>query len=99
MKQAIWYLLFAVMVVLSYQAYVNSQDDPETEAMSRDAVCQVDTDCGLTSQSAATMRKTDVFARHYNWPSKNGNYVATCKRDYVFFGHWKCTAQPGQLAR
>lgn len=99
MKQFIWYLLFAVMVFVSYQGYVNSKDDPETEAMARDAVCAVDKDCGLTPQVLANVRVTDIFSRKYQWASKGGSFVATCKREYVFVGHWKCEAQPGQLAR
>jgi hypothetical protein len=99
MKQFIWYLLFAVMVFISYQGYVNSKDDPETEAMSRDAVCALDKDCGLPAQSLASVRATDIFSRKYQWNAKAGSYVATCKREYMFVGHWKCEAQAGQLGR
>jgi hypothetical protein len=99
MKQFIWYLLFAVMLFVSYQGYVNSKDDPETEALSRQAVCDVDKDCGIAPQAQAGVRATDIFSRKYQWVSKSGTYVATCKREYMFVGHWKCEAQPGQLAR
>lgn len=99
MKQFIWYLLFAVMVFVSYQGYVNSKDDPETEAMAREAVCAVDKDCGLLPAMQANVRSTDIFSRNYQWASKGGNFVATCKREYMFVGHWKCVAQPGQIAR
>ena len=99
MKQFIWYLLFAVCVFVSYQAYVNSKDDPETEAMSREAVCANDKDCGIAPQAQAGVRTTDIWSRRYQWTSKAGSYVATCKREHVFLGHWKCEAQPGQIGR
>lgn len=99
MKQFIWYLLFAIMVFVSYQGYVNSKDDPETEAMSRDAVCALDKECGLVAGSQANVRVTDIMSRNYQWNAKAGSYVATCKREYVFVGHWKCEARPGQIGR
>ncbi len=99
MKQFIWYLLFGITVFVSYQGYVNSKDDPETEAMSRDVVCALDKECGLTSTSLANVRTTDIMSRNYQWNAKKGSYVATCKREYVFVGHWKCEARPGQIGR
>lgn len=99
MKQFIWYLLFGITVFVSYQGYVNSKDDPETEAMSRDVVCALDKECGLTATSLANVRTTDITSRNYQWNAKAGSYVATCKREYVFVGHWKCEARPGQIAR
>lgn len=99
MKQFIWYLLFAVMVFVSYQGYVNSRDDPATETMAREAVCAADKDCGLAPQSMANVRMTDIWSRKYQWASKSGSFVATCTREYTFFGHWQCVAQPGQLGR
>ena len=99
MKQFIWYLLFAAAVFVSYQGYVNSRDDPETEAMAREAVCAVDKECGLAPQSLASVRVTDIMSRKYQWNSKGGSHVATCKREYMFAGHWKCEAQPRQLGR
>ena len=99
MKQLIWYLLFAVMVFVSYQGYVNSVDDPETEAMAREAVCAVDKECGVGPKDLAVVRVTDIMSRKYQWNSKGGSHVATCKREYMFLGHWKCEAQPGQIGR
>jgi len=99
MKQFIWYLLFGITVFVSYQGYVNSKDDPETEAMSRDTVCALDKECGLTATSLANVRTTDIMSRNYQWNAKAGSYVATCKREYVFVGHWKCEARPGQIGR
>lgn len=99
MKQFIWYLLFAVCVFVSYQGYVNSKDDPETEAMSREAVCVLDKDCGIAPAAQAGVRTTDIWSRNYQWTSKSGSYVATCKREYTFVGHWNCVAQPGQIGR
>jgi len=99
MKQLIWYLLFAAMVFVSYQGYVNSQDSPETEAMAREAVCAVDKECGLAATDLASVRVTDIMSRKYQWNLKSGSQVATCKREYMFFGHWKCEAQPGQIGR
>jgi hypothetical protein len=95
MKQFIWYLLFGITVFVSYQGYVNSKDDPETEAMSRDAVCALDKECGLVATSLANVRTTDIMSRNYQWNAKAGSYVATCKREYVFVGNWKCEAQSG----
>ncbi len=99
MKQFIWYLLFGVMVFVSYQGWVNSKDDPETEAMSRDAVCAVEKECALKPTDLASVRTTDITSRNYQWNTPKGSYVATCKREYVFVGHWKCTAQGGQIGR
>ena len=99
MKQSIWYLLFVVMLFVSYQGYMNAQDDPETEAMARDAVCAVDKDCGIAVGAQAGVRKTDIMSRNYQWSSKSGSYVATCTREYKFLGHWSCVAQPGQIGR
>lgn len=100
MKQFIWYLLFGVMVFVAYQGYVNSKDDPETEAMSLDAVCAVEKECGMkASVDTAVVRTTDIWSRNYQWNTKKGSYVATCKREYVFVGHWKCEARPGQIGR
>jgi len=99
MKQFIWYLLFGVAVFVSYQGYVNSKDDPETEALAREAVCAVDKDCGIAAQDLAVVRTTDIMSRNYQWNSKGGSHVATCKREYVFLGHWKCEARPGQIGR
>ena len=99
MKQFIWYLLFGVMVFVSYQGWVNSKDDPETEAMSRDAVCAVEKECGLKPTDLASVRTTDITSRNYQWNTAKGSYVAICKREYVFVGHWKCAAQGGQIGR
>jgi hypothetical protein len=95
MKQFIWYLLFAAMVFVSYQGYVNSRDDPETEALAREAVCAVDKACGIAPQELAVVRVTDILSRKYQWNLKSGSHVATCKREYMFLGHWKCEAQSG----
>ena len=99
MKQLIWYILFAAMVFVSYQGYVNSQDDLETEAMARDAVCAVDKACGILPTDLAVVRATDIMSRKYQWNTKAGSHVATCKREYMFAGHWQCVAQPGQIGR
>jgi hypothetical protein len=99
MKQFIWYLLFAAMVFVSYQGYVNSRDDPETEALAREAVCAVDKACGIAPQELAVVRVTDILSRKYQWNLKSGSHVATCKREYMFLGHWKCEAQSGQIGR
>lgn len=99
MKQFIWYLLFGIMLFVSYQGWANSKDDPETEAMSRDAVCAVEKECGLKSTDLAPVRTTNITSRNYQWNTPKGSYVAQCKREYLFVGNWKCTAQGGQLGR
>lgn len=100
MKQFIWYLLLGIMLFVSYQGWVNSKGDPETEAMARDAVCAVEKECNLKSTDLATVISTDITSRNYQFNTvPKGSFVATCKREYVFVGNWKCTAQGGQLGR
>ena len=84
--------------VVTMRAIV-TKDDPETEAMSRDAVCALDKECGLVAGSQANVRVTDIMSRNYQWNAKAGSYVATCKREYMFVGNWKCEARPGQIGR
>lgn len=100
MRQFLWYLIGIILIFVAYQSWANSQDDPETEAMARDAVCAVEKECNLKSTDLASVRTTDPTSRNYQFnTTPKGSFVATCKREYVFVGHWKCTAQGGQIGR
>lgn len=101
MRQFIWYLLFAVMLFVSYQGWNNAQNHRETQGEARNAVCaalgQAVDACELPGDAEPSGHQTGVTGRVYQFVSKKGTFLAECKREYMFFGRWSCTARTGSL--
>lgn len=102
MRQFFWYFIFIASLVIAYQSYVNAQNFRETQGEARNAVCAVlgqalDV-CELPGNAEPNGHQTGITGRTYMFTAKKGGtYLAECKREYVFFGTWKCTARSGSL--
>lgn len=101
MRQFIWYLLFGVMLFVSYQGWNNAQNHRETQGVARNAVCkalnQTPEACELAGDAEPSGHQTGVTGRVYQFVTKSATYLAECKREYVFAGQWSCVARPGSL--
>lgn len=96
MKAWVGYILLGLSLVIGYQGFQNARQDPATEAAARAVACDVDGGCVLQSQRPHTMR-TDVIQRRYEWRSSVGPVHVVCRRELIFFGHWRCTPRRGTL--
>lgn len=102
MRQFIWYSIFLASLVIAYQSYTNAQNFRETQGEARNAVCEVLKQpldaCELAGNAEPSGHQTGVTGRTYQFTAKKGGtYLSECKREYVFFGMWKCTARSGSL--
>ena len=96
MRKAFTYVLLAASLVLAYQAWQNSRLTSETEALSREAVCE--SGCGVL-RDRPNFTRTDPLRRRYEWRTTDGQKTATCTRELVFFGAWSCAAEEGAMGR
>ncbi len=103
MRQFFWYLFFAATLVIAYQSWGNAQNVRETLGDARNAVCvalnQPLESCELPGNAEATGHQTGVTGRTYMFVTPKGktSWLAECKREYMFFGHWKCAARQGSM--
>lgn len=100
--RAFWYVLFVASLLIAYQSYLNSNNVFETQGEARNAVCAVlapsGPECELPGDASPSGYKTGITHRTYQFTAKKGGtYLAECKRDYIFYGPWKCTARSGSL--
>jgi hypothetical protein len=96
MKKWVGWVLLAITLVLAFQGYVNAQNDPKTEELSREAAQSVDTQAIIRGAHPVVV-KTDIVRRRYEWQTTEGSISVVCMRSAVFFGNWSCTAQEGSL--
>lgn len=96
MKKWVGWVLLAISLVVAYQGYQNSVNDPRTQDLARQIACDGQSQCVLTEGGPAKV-KTNIVARYYEWSSNNGPITTECTRKAVFFGDWSCRAQRGSL--
>jgi hypothetical protein len=103
MRQFFWYLFFATTLVIAYQSWGNAQNFRDTQGEARNAVCkamnQPVESCELAGNAETTGHQTGVTGRTYMFvtPKSKTSWLAECKREYMFFGQWGCTAKQGSL--
>jgi hypothetical protein len=96
MKKWVGWVLLAVSLVVAYQGYQNSVNDPRTQDLARQIACDGQAQCVL-KEGAPSKVKTNIVSRYYEWSSNDGPITTECTREAVFFGGWKCKAQRGSL--
>jgi hypothetical protein len=96
MKGWVGWILLALSLVVAYQGFENSKANPAVESAARAVACDVDAGCVLGSERPHTI-KTDVFQHRYGWGSSVGPLHVLCRRQYIFFGAWKCEPKKGRM--
>jgi hypothetical protein len=96
MKKYVGWVLLAISLVIAFQGYRNSVNDPLTQDLARKVACDVEAKCVL-KEGAPTKVQTDIVGRRYEWSSSVGPIVTECGREAVFFGGWRCDATKGSL--
>lgn len=94
MKQLLSYVLFAGSFVIAYQGYVNSRLEPETEELARREATSLDSKC-LVQGDEPREQRSSPLSRRYEWSTTIGPVLVECKREFVFFGAWACSAERG----
>lgn len=103
MRQFFWYLFFAATLFIAYQSWGNAQNFRDTQGEARNAVCKAMNQpleaCELAGNAETTGHQTGVSGRTYMFvtPKSKTSWLAECKREYMFFGQWGCTAKQGSL--
>jgi hypothetical protein len=102
MRQLFWYLILAASIFVSVMGYQNANNWRETQGEGRNAVCkamgQAVEACELPGNAEPSGHSAGVTHRTYQFVVKGGvSWLAECKREYMFAGHWACTAKQGSL--
>jgi hypothetical protein len=96
MKKWVGWVLLGVSLVIAYQGYQNSVNDPNTQQLARSIACDGEAKCVL-AEGAPSRVQTDIVSRRYEWNSSLGPITTECHRSAVFFGGWSCQSQRGSL--
>jgi hypothetical protein len=96
MKKWVGWVLLGISLVLAYQGYRNSVNEPSTQDLARSIACDGEAKCVLT-EGPPTKVQTDIVSRRYEWSSSLGPITTECHRGAVFFGAWHCEPQRGSL--
>jgi hypothetical protein len=96
MKGWVGWILLGLSLVVAYQGFENSRQDPKVETLAGQVACDVDPGCVLASERPHTIR-TDVVQHRYAWNSSIGPVHVVCRREFVFFGAWNCSPRLGSL--
>lgn len=96
-RQVAAYSVLAVCGVLVYQGYENAQPRPFTEQIALNVACDAgDGNCSVRDDRPREIRTSPV-QRQYQFSTTSGPVMVTCRRDLIFFGAWKCSAEAGSF--
>ncbi len=96
MKRWVGWVLLGISLVIAFQGYRNSVNDPATQDLARKVVCDGEAKC-IVAEGPPTKVKTDIVSRTYEWNTSLGPITTECHRGAVFFGGWSCRPQRGSL--
>jgi len=99
MKRIVGPVVFCVCACIAYLSYLNSQPNPEIEAMAKAEACaSSDVEGCEVKNDRPNVIQTSVVSSRYQFLTSGGAVVVTCKREYVLLGEWSCAGAPGELA-
>jgi hypothetical protein len=90
------WILLALSLLVAVAGYRNQRAELDTEEQSRTVACDVGEACTIEPKRPYKIR-TDVLRRRYEWTTSLGPVTVTCRRRFVFAGHWECVPVLGEM--